>query len=838
MKLLKRSSPNTQNKNRGLNLELLEDRLMLSTVQIFASGTQGGEQFELQINESVVQTFEIGSSNTNQVFTFETAQTITADDVRIEFTNDFFDASTGADSNLIVDAIAIDGTRFETEADNVFSTGTFLDADGIQPGFRNSETLHTNGFFQYAGGGNVGGSQVDVVARGFEGDEQFNLILDGQVVSTFTTSTSFQTFSFNAGSNVELSDVSIEFFGDQFNAAQGIDTNLEVDFITIDGQRFDTEDPSTFSTGTFLEADGIVPGFRQSQILHTSGFFNFGAQNTGGGGGGDNSSQVLQFDALGTTGQEIVELVVRGEVVETFALDSAGVTETFSFTTGDSDLSIEDIRIEFVNDLFDAATGTDRNAQIFEFRLIDNATGNVEVANTNDSNVLSDGIFVDGIGLTSGFGAGGFLATNGFVQVINQTNSSNALEILGVADGAFDGIVQGQSVDSVNNGGNVGAVVLTIIDGNQNVQSSNFGGNSFQLTNTGNKEIAAVFIDIRDAVFGDMVFDNDGTGGDTTASLFQVDSGTNTGGFFVGENNQSLNAENLFFAGDDPLADTSGLGSEISGGFRGLLIRFDGSNGGFDGGEVVGFSGDGDPNSLAGFSQGEVGFGSQGGGNAITGTFDTGGQSGAELVGSSFTVLFADGTTASGFIGSDTTQAGGVGEAVQGREQRTPNLTVDTGSGVFSSTGNSNGQYGGTEPQITVTGQPGDTVRVTLYKGVNPVVTSAGSPDSVADVIQNRLNASQSQFPVNNAFDVQNVDVVIGSNGTAQIASGAFDYNNTISGVNFAGDQVQPLAITAAIVVQATDGNAIAGGSTASLVPLGSVSTPVYLLNSTATPVA
>ena len=137
-----------------------------------------------------------------------------------------------------------------------------------------------------------------------------------------------------------------------------------------------------------------------------------------------------------------------------------------------------------------------------------------------------------------------------------------------------------------------------------------------------------------------------------------------------------------------------------------------------------------------------------------------------------------------------------------------------------------------------MTGQPGDTVRVTLYKGVNPVVTSAGSPDSVADVIQSRLDATQSQFPVNNAFDVQNVDVVIGGNGTAQVASGAFDYNNTNSGVSFAGDEVQPLAITAAIVVAATDGGAIAGGATASLVPLGSVSTPVYLLNPTASPVA
>ena len=86
-------------------------------------------------------------------------------------------------------------------------------------------------------------------------------------------------------------------------------------------------------------------------------------------------------------------------------------------------------------------------------------------------------------------------------------------------------------------------------------------------------------------------------------------------------------------------------------------------------------------------------------------------------------------------------------------------------------------------------------------------------------------------------FDVQTVDVVIGSNGTATIASGAFIYNDTTTGVNFDGDDVQPLAITAAIVVPASNGNAIAGGATESLVPLGPVSTPVYLLNPSQTPV-
>ena len=218
-----RIRPVSDPKTTQLVVENLETRMMLSTVQIFASGSEGGEQFELQIDGDVVETFEIALGTdilNDQVFTFETADPVTAGDIRIEFINDVFDPVNGVDSNLIVDAIAIDGQRFETEANDVFSTGTFLDADGIQPGFRQSETLNANGFFQYADSAGEG-STVGVRALGAEGGEQFNLILNGQVASTFTTTTSFQTFSFNADFNVDLSDVTIEFFGDQFDPAQG-----------------------------------------------------------------------------------------------------------------------------------------------------------------------------------------------------------------------------------------------------------------------------------------------------------------------------------------------------------------------------------------------------------------------------------------------------------------------------------------------------------------------------------------------------------------------------------------------------------------------------------------
>jgi len=112
----RQSSANTQ-----LSVENLEPRMMLSTVEIFAAGTSGFEQFELQINGAAVQTFTAGSgieSRNFQSFVFETPETITAGDVSIEFLNDFFDPSTGFDSNLAIDAIVVDGTRFETEEPN------------------------------------------------------------------------------------------------------------------------------------------------------------------------------------------------------------------------------------------------------------------------------------------------------------------------------------------------------------------------------------------------------------------------------------------------------------------------------------------------------------------------------------------------------------------------------------------------------------------------------------------------------------------------------------------------------------------------------------------------
>lgn len=331
--------------------------------------------------------------------------------------------------------------------------------------------------------------------------------------------------------------------------------------------------------------------------------------------------------------------------------------------------------------------------------------------------------------------------------------------------------------------------------GENDVQKSNFGTDSFELTNTGGKQIAAVFVDFRDALYRDSVIDFDGTAGDTAKKGFAPENGANDTGAITSNADSDL----YFLPGEDPLPNDTGTGNGSTGGWRGVMIRFDGSDGGFENGEVIGFSGDMDPNSVAGLEKN--------GGNGIDpgsiggdrGQWDVGGVSGAELIGSAFTVLFDDGTTATGYMGSDGSVAGSVGTAVQDREVKAASVTVN-------GTDSANvGVYGGLEPEIIVTGVAGDTVVVTMTKGLNPVLNDS---NGIAQLVADRLADSHPEFEANNAADFQSVRLTIGADGTVTVPAGAFDYNNASNNGQDYGDgsaftngfDTAPIAVGVAVV--------------------------------------
>lgn len=344
--------------------------------------------------------------------------------------------------------------------------------------------------------------------------------------------------------------------------------------------------------------------------------------------------------------------------------------------------------------------------------------------------------------------------------------------------------------------GETGAAVLDIMVGQNNIEASNYGSNSFKVSNTGDKKISAIFIDVSGALYQDSVFDPDGMGGDSVAKAWAINSAGGTGAYISGGD------AGYFIPGVDPLANTTGTGITSNGGYKGAIVKF----ADFNNGETVGFSGDMDPNSIAGLTKTSVDV------NAID-SWDVGGISGHELIGSQFTVLFDDGTTASGQLASDGSASGAQALASQSFvPATTPTLTVNdvTAGGL--------GTYGGTQPTILVTGDPGDTVRITMTKGFNPVVEPA---NGIGQLVEERLD--RYDFKASNNFDSQSVDVVIGANGTYD-ATGMFDYddalaNNKADGT-FAGDDVAQIGFVASVIDPANNGLAISA-----------VTLPIYLTN-------
>lgn len=247
-----------------------------SIIEIEARGDDGRETFDLQIDGQTVASFN-NIPTGGQTYTYQAADTVTADQVRVVFTTDVYDPANGIDYNLIVDRISIDGEVFETEDPSVFSTGTWLPGDGIAPGFGRGDVLNGLGFFQYADDG-PGGDEttIEITAAGRTGNENMDLIIDGAVVASyFDVATGGDTFQFVADGPIEASQVRVAFTNDIYDPANGIDYDLIVDKIEIDGQAFESESATTFSTGTWTSQDGIVPGFGRGDVLNGLGYFEY-----------------------------------------------------------------------------------------------------------------------------------------------------------------------------------------------------------------------------------------------------------------------------------------------------------------------------------------------------------------------------------------------------------------------------------------------------------------------------------------------------------------------------------------------------------------------------------
>jgi hypothetical protein len=334
-----------------------------------------------------------------------------------------------------------------------------------------------------------------------------------------------------------------------------------------------------------------------------------------------------------------------------------------------------------------------------------------------------------------------------------------------------------------------GAVQLSVMANVDNVQRSNYGSNSFRLKNTGAKAITAFELDVTGALYPDVVFDPEGKAGDSVAKALSIDTNGNTGIRDPGE-----------------ATGETYIGEGGARGYRVLRLVFDSEvNDGFNPGETLGFSIDMDPNSLAGTRKGPLDAGS-------VPRWDVGGVSGAELIGSVFTVIFADGSRATGQLHSTNTQAGSHGLALEGHEG--PQIFLE----VNGLEPGQSGPLRGETPRITVTGPAGSLARVVVTRGfIQPV-------EPYADALGEQLETlAEADFPANNAVDFQVVDLEL--TGTTQDISERFDFSapgrfnlDAAEGKPFAyAPDALPMGVVGAIIDPETQ------------LPIGPVTQPVYL---------
>lgn len=334
-----------------------------------------------------------------------------------------------------------------------------------------------------------------------------------------------------------------------------------------------------------------------------------------------------------------------------------------------------------------------------------------------------------------------------------------------------------------------GAAVLEVMPHVDNVQQSNFGNNSFRLINRGGKRIVGFELDVTGALYPDVVFDPEGVAGDSVAKPLRIDTPGGTGIVQGG-------------------ADRPYVGRGGSAGYEGLRLRFDpASDGGFEPGESLGFSIDMDPNSAAGTRKGPLDDGSYP-------RWDVGGVSGAELIGSRFTVTFEDGASASGQLHGTATQAGSRGVASEG----SPGLRADVRVNGVRPGGA--GTYRAEDLRVVVRGPAGRTARVVLTQGFIQPVTP------YADFVRGQLESlAREPFPANNAVAFQTVDIVL-SGADQDISSrfdvsgaGAYSFSARADRPFSVDDGELPLGVVAAVVDPDDDH-----------LPLGPVTAPVYLV--------
>ena len=281
-------------------------------------------------------------------------------------------------------------------------------------------------------------SAITVMASGDMGGEFFDVRIGDESAAVFRTTQEFTEFRFDTSDAVTADQIRINFIGDRYDPANGIDTNLNIDFITIDGRKFETEAANTFATGVWNpNTNSVGEGFLQTEKLVSNGFFQFGEYPAS-----TYDSTIIEIDTSSAGGDgERLELQIRGETVASYTLSDNPFTggndvpTSFVFEA-DGIVTADDIRIAFNNDdvfelnLKGIVKTVDRNL------TVNSITVAGQKFNTNSDSVFSTGVWdPNANAAVAGFGKGNTLHTNGYFQFSSDIGTTTIVVDTSTATG-------------------------------------------------------------------------------------------------------------------------------------------------------------------------------------------------------------------------------------------------------------------------------------------------------------------------------------------------------------------------------------------------------------------
>lgn len=158
-------------------------------IEVRARGRDGSENLELRLNGDTVASYQsIGA--TYRTFTYEVPAPVVIEQLRVWFTNN------DPDRDADIDWVEVDGQRFETEAETVYSQGVWTAATGCERGYKQSETLACNGWVEY--------QAAEGLAIGGEDPTPWLLVWSDEFDGTSLDANKWQAFGGNYGNPPRL----------------------------------------------------------------------------------------------------------------------------------------------------------------------------------------------------------------------------------------------------------------------------------------------------------------------------------------------------------------------------------------------------------------------------------------------------------------------------------------------------------------------------------------------------------------------------------------------------------------------------------------------------------